>query len=93
MSCVRRSPVDQALTDVQARKDHRRVEVLTGATTEITGLSTFDEARAAPMADEGGVSAAGCRGRRAATTRPQAENQESSGPGATIQDPEGAQLT
>ena len=69
MTCVRRGLVDEALTDVQVRKDPRRVEVLAGATTEITGLGTFDEARAASMADEGGVSAAGGRGRCAATTR------------------------
>ena len=93
MTCVRRSPVDEALTDVPVRKDPRRVEVLTGATAEITGLSTFDEARAASMADEGGASAAGYRGRCAATTRLQAENRESSGPGATLQGPDGTQLT
>jgi hypothetical protein len=74
---------------LQVRKDPRRVEVLTGAATEITGLSTFDEARAASMADEGGVSAAGYRGRCAATTRLRAESRESSGPGANLQGPDG----
>jgi hypothetical protein len=93
MTCVRRGPVDEALTDVQVRTDPRRVEVLTGAETEVTGLSTFDEARAASMADEGGVSAAGCRGRCAATTRLQAEYRESSGPGATLKGPDGTRLT
>jgi hypothetical protein len=59
----------------------------------MTCLSTFDEARAASMADEGGVSAAGCRGGCAATTGLQAENRESAGPGATLQGPDGTQLT
>jgi hypothetical protein len=93
MTCVRRGPVDGALTDVQARKDPRRVEVLAGATAELTGLSAFDEARAASMADEGGASAAGCRGGCATTTRLPAENRKSSRPGATLQGPDGTQLT
>lgn len=52
MTCVRRSPVDEAQTDPQVQKDPRRVEALTGARTEISGFSGTAGAGAAGLVNK-----------------------------------------